>query len=83
MMVDATTIKEHMPVICSSGDQFATVDHLDGDSIKLTKDDQGQHHWIPLSWVVRVDEHVHIDRPGDQAMQQWSTSAPSSAGVTS
>jgi hypothetical protein len=68
----ANQIKEHMPVVCSNGGQFATVDHIDGNAIKLTKDDQGQHHWIPLDWVVRVDQHVHIDRPGDQAMREWS-----------
>ncbi len=68
---------EHMPVVCSAGGQFATVDHLDtGDTIKLTRDEQGQHHWIPLSWVSRVDEHIHIDRPGDQAMREWMTVAP-------
>lgn len=71
-MVDATQIKEHMPVVCSEGGQFATVDHLDGNAIKLTKDDQGTHHWIPLDWVTLVDEHVHVDRPGEQAMQDWS-----------
>ena len=75
--VDPTTIKEHMPVICSEGEQIATVDHLDaGDTIKLTKDKQGQHHWIPLAWVSRVDEHVHIDRPGAMAMQEWSATPP-------
>ena len=77
-------ITEHMPVVCSEGGQFATVDHLDvGDSIKLTKDDQGNHHWIPLSWVTRVDEHVHVDRPGKQAMQDWYTSAPVATGTRS
>ena len=76
--IDATQIKPHMPVICSDGGQFATVDHTDsGDTIKLTKDESGQHHWIPMSWVTRVDEHVHVDRPGKQAMQEWSTSNPS------
>ena len=76
-MVDTAEIKEHMPVICSAGGQFATVDHLDkGNTIKLTKDEQGQHHWIPIGWVTRVDQHVHVDRPGDQAMSEWSTSAP-------
>lgn len=75
--VDALQIREHMPVLCSAGDQFATVDHLDrGDTIKLMKDERGQHHWIPLGWVSRVDEHVHIDRPGDQAMREWMTTAP-------
>lgn len=59
-------ITEHMPVFCSKGQQIATVDHLDpGNSIKLTKDEQGQHHWIPLSWVTRVDQHVHLDRDGE------------------
>lgn len=74
--VDTSKIKEHMPIVCSEGVQFGTVDHLDGNAIKVTKDEQGQHHWIPLSWVTRVDEHVHIDRPGKQAMQEWSTSPP-------
>jgi len=37
------------------------------------KDKAGKHHFIPLSWVTAVDENVHIDRPGDQAMQQWRT----------
>lgn len=42
---DTDQITEHMPVICSAGGRFATVDHLDkGGTIKLTKDEQGQHH---------------------------------------
>lgn len=70
-------IEEHMPVVCSNNKQFGTVDHIDsGDTIKLTKDEQGQHHWIPLSWVTSVDDKVHVDRPGDQAMKEWMTQPP-------
>jgi hypothetical protein len=70
-------IREHMPVVCTNGEQFGVVDHLDaGDTIKLTKDESGQHHWIPLSWVTSVDDKVHVDRPGDQAMREWSTKEP-------
>ena len=29
------------------------------------------HPWIPMSWVTRVDEHVHVDRPGQQALLDW------------
>jgi hypothetical protein len=73
-------IREHMPVVCSDGRQFATVDHLDANNtIKLTKDENGQHHWIPLDWVTRVDDKVHVDRPGRQAMQEWTTSEPKAA----
>jgi hypothetical protein len=78
--IDTSQIREHMPVVGPNGEQFATVDHVDpGDTIKLTKDEQGQHHWIPLSWVTRVDSHVHIDRPGQQVMQEWSSMAPEGA----
>jgi hypothetical protein len=73
-----TLIKPHMPVVCSNDGQFATVDHLEGtDSIKLSKDKSGQHHYIPLEWVTSVDDKVHIDRPGDQAMREWKTEPPS------
>src|SRR5690606_19177326 len=48
-------IRDHMPVVGSDANEFATVDHLDdGDTIKLTRDENGKHHWIPLAWVVRV-----------------------------
>ncbi len=73
-------IREHMPVVCSEGGQFGTVDRVEGDSIKLTRDSKGQHHWIPSSWVTRVDDKVHVDRPGDQAMREWKTAAPAGIG---
>jgi hypothetical protein len=66
-----------MPVVCSKDGQFAVVDHLEGaDTIKLSKDAKGQHHYIPTSWVTSVDVHFVVDRPGDQAMREWSTSPP-------
>jgi len=77
-MLDSDTakqlIKPHMAVVSSELDELATVDHVEGrNSIKLTKDDDGQHHYIPLSWVTSVDDKVHIDRPGAQARREWST----------
>lgn len=73
-MINAQEIKPDMPVVCSEDGQFAIVDHMEGkDSIKLQKDKQGKHHFIPLSWVKSVDNKVHIDRPGDQAMKEWRT----------
>ena len=80
-MLDSVTardlIKPHMPVVCSEDGQFATVDHVEGQSsIKLAKDDTGQHHYIPLDWVTSVDDKVHVDRPGKQAMREWPTTPP-------
>ncbi len=65
-----------MPIVCSNNGQFGTVDKVEGEMIKLTRDNQGQHHWIPTSWVKSVDDKVHVDRPGEQAMREWSSSAP-------
>lgn len=77
--IQTSEIKPDMPVVCSQGGQFAKVDHMEGDrTIKLMRDENGDHHYIPLSWVVSTDNNqVKIDRPGEQAMQQWSTEKPS------
>ena len=74
-MLDNTqvqNIKPHMAVVCSNDKQFATVDHIEGSQVKLVRDAKGKHHFIPLAWVNAVDDKVHIDRPGDQAMKQWT-----------
>jgi uncharacterized protein YjbJ (UPF0337 family) len=74
--VNAAEIKPGMPVVCSNGGQFAVVDHMEGQhSIKVKKDDVGQHHFFPLSWVTKVDSKVHVDRPGAQARKDWGTEA--------
>ncbi len=76
-MINASQIKPHMAVVCSNDGQFAEVDHMQGkDTIKLARDKKGQHHYIPLAWVKTVDDKVHVDRPGDQAMKEWSTEPP-------
>ena len=76
-MISANQIKPDMPVVCSLDGQFAVVDHMEGQStIKLKKDENGQHHYIPLSWVTSTEDgEVKVDRPGDQAMQEWTTTA--------
>lgn len=72
-MISATQIKSKTPVVCSNNAQFAVVDHMEGtETIRLAKDDKGQAHLIPLKWVTKVDDKIHIDRPGDQAMREWS-----------
>lgn len=73
-MIDYRKIKSETPVVCSQEGQFAIVDQLDGIAcVKLKKDEAGQHHYIPFSWIVSTDDDkVKIDRPGAVAMQEWS-----------
>lgn len=76
-MIPTNQIKPDMPVVCSQDGQFAVVDHMEGlNSIKLKKDKNGQHHYIPLSWVISAgNDKVKIDRSGELAMQEWTTTA--------
>ncbi len=72
-MINSQDVKPNMPVVCSTNAEFGIVDHLEGtDQIKLQKDDSGRHHLIPLKWVNFVDDKVHVDRPGDQVMKEWT-----------
>lgn len=61
-MVDRQGIREHMEVVGSDGLHIGTVDHVDGDRIKLTRRNSpdGAHHYVALSDVVRTDDRVHV-----------------------
>jgi hypothetical protein len=78
-MANAQDIKEHMEVIGSDGEHVGTVDCVKGsDKIVLTKSDPksgGEHHVIPVSWVQRVDAHVHLTKSSKDAMAQWQSAA--------
>ncbi len=83
-MIEASKIKADMPVVCAKAAQFAVVDHMVGkDTIQLKKDAKGQHHFIPLSWVKSLDGKVHIDRSGEQAMKEWTNTAPAASSAKS
>ena len=54
-MNNTDQIEPDMPVVCSQDGQFATVDHMEGPgTTKLKKDETGQHHYIPVSWVTSI-----------------------------
>ncbi len=57
-MVDFNEIEEHANVIGADGVHVGTVDHLQGDRIKLTKRDSGdqRHHYISLGLVADIED---------------------------
>ncbi len=68
-------IKDHMEVIGADGVHVGTVDHLDGDRIKLTKKDSGQgsheghHHYISRGLVAGVEgDKVRLSANADVAV---------------
>jgi hypothetical protein len=68
-------IREHMDVVGSCGTKLGRVDHVEGSSIKLTRNDSpdGMHHVIPTSWVTHVDNQVHLSKNCGEAQREWTT----------
>ena len=73
--VDPGRIMEHMEVVDRNGRPIGVVDHLEGDRIKLTKDDSpdGRHHIIPVSLVESVDQKVHLNQTRDSVVEHWGS----------
>lgn len=80
-MTDTSQIKEHMEVIGADGVHVGTVDHVEGDRIKLTKRDssaqiegaegshEGHHHFISLGLVAGVEgDKVRLSATGANAI---------------
>ena len=57
-MPDLSAIKEHAPVIGADGVHVGTVDHVQGQRIKLTKTDSGdgRHHFISAGLVAEIED---------------------------
>ena len=69
-------IKEHMQVIGADGVAVGTVDHIDGDRIKLTKADsgfgghEGHHHYISRGLVAGIEgDVVRLSANADVAVE--------------
>ncbi|QFP77106.1 DUF2171 domain-containing protein [Deinococcus sp. AJ005] len=63
---------EHMQVKDKDGEHVGTLDHLDGDKIKLTKSDSsdGQHHYVSLTQVESMDDvAVYLNVTREEAMK--------------
>lgn len=70
--MDTSKIREHMDIIGSCGNKLGTVDRVEGNSIKITKDStDGRHHYLPLDWVDHVDAHVHLSKNCGDARRDW------------
>ena len=74
-MTDLSQIKEHMEVIGADGVHVGTVDHMDGDRIKLTKKDSGEgsheghHHYISQGLIAGVEgDQVRLSANADVAI---------------
>jgi hypothetical protein len=73
--MNTENIRQHMKVVGSDRQPVGTVDDVDGDRIKLAKNDpeaNGMHHYIPTDWIDTVDnEQVCLRQDADEVRRQW------------
>jgi hypothetical protein len=79
-MADTSNIREHMEVIGADGVHVGTVDRIEGDRIKLTKQDSGaeiegaeghsdHHHYISTGLIATVEgDQVRLSANADVAV---------------
>lgn len=74
-MTDISSIREHAEVIGADGVHVGTVDHVEGNRIKLTKADsgmgshKGHHHYVPLALVADIEDgKVRLSANADVAI---------------
>jgi hypothetical protein len=76
-MISAIMIRPYMEVLGCDGEHVGTVDHLEGvGAIKLAKDDPdagGEHHYIPLTWIMHVGMKIHLRQSAADAKAQWTS----------
>lgn len=76
-------ITHGMQVLGSDGALIGTVDGIEGNNIKLQRSGSadGNHHFVPVDQVARVDEHVHLSVTGTAARAGWVPVAGAAAGT--
>ena len=81
--VGVAGVKEHMKVIASCGTPVGVVDSVEGNNIKLTRKDSldGQHHFVPTSWVDHVDSHVHLRMNSMETQHSWKNDSSCGCGT--
>ncbi|MCJ2083271.1 DUF2171 domain-containing protein [Methylobacterium sp. J-090] len=76
-MMNIEDIREHMPVVGSDDIHVGTVDHLEGQRIKMTKTDEdagGKHHYLHVDSIAAVaDGCITLNRTAAQAKDEWAT----------
>ena len=78
-MFEKWRIEEHMEVVDSGGRHVGTVDHVDGDQIRLTKSDSpdGVHRYVPVAAVDNLENNRVVLKDGTTPMSEAEIAAAS------
>jgi len=84
-MANSDEIRHGSQVLGSDGGMVGLVDGVEGERIKLQRAAEaggGGHHFVPIDWVDRVDDHVHLNVDAATVRDRWGTEAGAAAAGT-
>lgn len=71
--MEQSRVAPGMQVLTSDGEYIGNVDNLSQDGFSLRRLTGSEHERVPTLWVHRVDEHVHLNRTGAEAVAGWKS----------
>ncbi len=72
-----------MQVLTSDGEYIGDVDSPGEDGFTLRRLSGSDHERVPTLWVHRVDQHVHLNRTGAEAIAGWKSLKFTTSGTAS
>ena len=67
-------IARGMQVLTSDGEVLGTVDRPSNEGFMLRRmGSQDREETIPDMWIHRIDDHVHLNRTGAEALAGWKS----------
>lgn len=77
-MAKKENIREGLQVLGSDGGMVGRVKGLHGDHIHVepTVPSHSGDHTVPLAWVERADDHVHLNREAALVRDTWGSGHP-------
>lgn len=72
-MVEHSRIAPGMQVLTSDGEYIGNVDNPGEEGFMLRRLTGTDAERVPALWVHRVDEHVHLNRTGAEAIAGWKS----------
>lgn len=78
-MVDHERILRGMEVVDRARAHVGIVEQHEGTGFKLSHRDapDHHHHYIPLHWVAKLDQMVHLNRAAADVFDTWPGGYPS------
>ena len=70
--INPAHIQRNMLVFSVHGEPLGAIDHIEGGNLELARDEVGQHHFVPIRWISRIEDAVYLTRSAADVRRLWA-----------